>query len=146
MWEPVAKRPTTRRRRNPRRSPRTPRAIRTLFRLTSQVRTYSPDSLTHEQIVTYLETVESDFVLGSNTDGYVKIGEITTESVAHGYLAQVPVNGGYYNKAKDDNPTETIHYDLGTHTTRYFLGEQIVRRVEAGDPREQGDVIACTSG
>lgn len=106
-----------------------------------------PDSLTHETIVAYLATVERDIVLPTDDSGYVQIGEITTDAVAHGYLADVPVNGGYYNRPSHDNATETRHYDLPTHTARYFLTEQLVRRTEGrerpADPRTQGELIVC---
>lgn len=106
-----------------------------------------PDGFTHDQIVDYVTAVERAFVLPTGADGYVKIGTVRTESVAHGNLAHVPVNGGYYNEPSDGNTTETTHYDLGTHRTSYFLTERVVRRAESRDgtpdPREAGDVVAC---
>jgi len=107
-----------------------------------------PDSLTHDSIVTYVESVERDIVLPEDTDGYLQIGETTTESVANGFLADVEVTGGYYNEAKDGDSTETIHYDLPPHTSRYFLMQNLVRRVKTqgntADPRQEGDLLACT--
>lgn len=109
-----------------------------------------PSSLTHDRIGDYVTQVESDFVLSSDVeDGYVKIGTPTVESVTHGYLARVPVNGGYYNREKEGNTTETVHYDLGMHKSSYFLNEQVVRRAKRRDsfpdPRKRSDLIACTS-
>lgn len=109
-----------------------------------------PDTLTRESVAAYVEAVEREFVLPSDTDGYVVLGDVTVESVAHGYLARVPVNGGYYNEAAGANATETIHYDLGTHTASYFVAEQLVRRATTRgqqtpvDPRTRGDLIVCT--
>jgi hypothetical protein len=46
--------------------------------------------------------------------------------------------------------TETVHHDLGAHMASYFVTEQVVRRArtneESVDPRQQGEVIAWTSG
>jgi hypothetical protein len=109
-----------------------------------------PDAFTHDKIVEYVTAVERAFVLPSGADGYVKIGTVTTESVARGHLAHVPVNGGYYNEPSDGNTTETTHYDLGTHRTSYFLTERVARRAKSrdgtADPREEGDVVACRPG
>lgn len=107
-----------------------------------------PDSLTHDSIVAYVESVEPEIVLPPDSDGYLSVGEVTTESVATGALAEVSVTGGYYNEAKDDDSTETVHYDLPPHTARYFLTRNLVRRVETdgdpADPRREGDLVACT--
>lgn len=107
-----------------------------------------PDSLSHEHIVAYVESVERQIVLPVDTDGYLNIGDISTESVAHGHLAHVPVTGGYYNEASDDS-TETIHYDVGSYTASYFLTEHLVRRAKARDgsvdPRKQGALIVCAA-
>lgn len=107
-----------------------------------------PDSLTHDSIVTYVESVERDIVLPADTDGYLQIGETTTESVTNGFLAEVPITGGYYNEATDGDSTETVHYDLPPHTSRYFLTRNLVRRVKTqgntADPRQEGDLLVCT--
>jgi hypothetical protein len=109
-----------------------------------------PDPLSEARVATYVETVERDVVLPAEeriSDGYVVVGAVEVEAVTHGYVARVPVNGGYYNEPAAGDATETVHYDLPMHTARYFVNERVVRRTEAvdepADPREFGRVLVC---
>lgn len=108
-----------------------------------------PPSLAHEDVVGYVESVERDIVLPPDADGYVKIGAVTTESVSHGVVAEVPVTGGYYNEPGSDGSTGTVHADLAPHTARYFVTPTLCRRVKTrdgtADPREEGELLACTT-
>lgn len=112
-----------------------------------------PDPLTEDSVAEYVDGLERDIVLPPEdeiSDGYVSIGTIEVETVEHGYLATVPVTGGYYNEASDDDSTVTVHADLGHHVATYFVNEQVVRRARDTtaelDPREHGDVVVCESG
>jgi len=108
-----------------------------------------PDSLSEDTARAYVTAVEKDIVLSAEdgeNDGYVSIGSVAVESVEYGYLATVPVTGGYYNEDSDD-ATETVHYDLAPHTATYFINDQVLRRAKDAtselDPRKQGEVIVC---
>lgn len=112
-----------------------------------------PDPLTDGSVTDYVERLEREIVLPPEdeiSDGYVSIGTIETETVTHGYLATVPVTGGYYNEASDETSTVTVHADLGQHIATYFVNEQLVRRARDTnaelDPREHGEVVVCESG
>lgn len=112
-----------------------------------------PDPLTEDSVAEYVDAIERDIVLPPEdeiSDGYVSIGTIETETVEYGYLATVPVTGGYYNEASDETSTATVHADLGQHTATYFVNDQVVRRAEDTnaelDPREHGEVVVCESG
>lgn len=111
-----------------------------------------PDSVSEDSVVEYVERLEEFVVLpleDGEPDGYVSIGTVSVETVEYGYLATVPVTGGYYNQEQQDS-TETVHADLGIHTATYFVTEQVVRRAEDTntelDPREHGEVVVCESG
>lgn len=108
-----------------------------------------PDPLTEKRVEEYVEMVERDITLPPDdeiADGYVAVGTVSVEAVEHGYVASVPVNGGYYNSG-DGDATETTHYDLPTHEAQYFLSDRVVRRAEGSagstDPRMSGEVVAC---
>lgn len=110
-----------------------------------------PDSLTEESVVEYVERLEEFFALpleDGEPDGYVSIATVSVETVDYGYIATVPVTGGYYNEA-DDDTTETVHHDLAPYTATYFVSEQVVRRAEDAntelDPRDHGEVVVCPS-
>ncbi|WP_439026985.1 hypothetical protein [Haloarchaeobius sp. DT45] len=109
-----------------------------------------PAHLTEDEIAAYLEAVERTIVLPPESqisEGYVSIGTITVESVDQGYIATVPVTGGYYNEAGEG--TATVHADLGTHTATYLVTGQVLKRAKAGgtatavDPRESGTLLRC---
>jgi len=109
-----------------------------------------PESLEPSAVASYVEAVERTLVLPPDdeiVDGHVIVGTVETESVEHGVLARVPVNGGYYNEPMEGNTTATVHADLGTHVGNYFVGERVVRRVRdrdgESDPREDGRVLVC---
>jgi len=110
-----------------------------------------PDTLSEETVTEYVERLEEFVALpltDGEPDGYVGIGDVTVEAVDYGYVATVPVTGGYYNQESDDS-TETVHYDVAPYTATYFVSEQVVRRAEDDtvelDPREEGEVVACGS-
>jgi hypothetical protein len=111
-----------------------------------------PDTLTEDSVAEYVERLEREIVLPPDeiSGGYVSIGTIETETVDYGYLATVPVTGGYYNEAPEETSTATVHADLGQHIATYFITEQVVRRAEETsaelDPREYGEVVVCESG
>ncbi|MCT9097341.1 hypothetical protein [Haloarchaeobius sp. HME9146] len=109
-----------------------------------------PAALAEAEVSAYVEAVERTLVLPPEnqiSDGYVSIGTITVESVGYGYLATVPVTGGYYNEAGEGTPT--LHADLGHHTAMYFVNQQVLRRTvatgdtEPSDPRESGTLLRC---
>lgn len=112
-----------------------------------------PDPLTEDSVAEYVDALERDIVLppeDETSDGYVSIGTIETETVEYGYLATVPVTGGYYNEASDGTSTTTVHADLGQHIATYLINEQVVRRARDTnaelDPRDHGKVVVCESG
>jgi hypothetical protein len=112
-----------------------------------------PDPLTEDSVAAYVDPLERDIVLppaDDSSDGDISIGTIETEPVEYGYLATVPVTGGYYNEAADGTSTATVHADLGHHVATYFVTEQVVRRARETtaelDPREHGDVVVCEPG
>lgn len=113
--------------------------------------TVVPDPLTEDSVLDYVERLEEFLALpleDGEPDGYVGIGDVTVETVDYGYLATVPVTGGYYNQESDDS-TETVHYDMAPYTATYFVNERVVRRAEDDtaelDPREYGEVVVCES-
>jgi hypothetical protein len=116
-----------------------------------QEATATPDPLTEDSVLEYVKALEEYLTLpleDGEPDGYVSIGTIEIERVEYGYLATVPVTGGYYNQEQDDS-TETVHADLAPYTATYFVNEQVVRRAEDSnselDPRDYGDVVVCES-
>lgn len=108
-----------------------------------------PDSLSEDSVIEYVKRLEECFTLpleDGEPDGYVSIGTIEVETVEYGYLATVPVTGGYYNR-EDDDATETVHVDLAPYTATYVVTEGLVRRAKDSntelDPREHGEVVVC---
>lgn len=108
-----------------------------------------PAEQTTERVAEYVETLETAILLPPEdemTDGWVDIGSVSVDAVDHGFLAYVPVNGGYYNEEMDGS-TATQHADLGRHTASYFLNERVVRRAseqERADARE-ADALLCNA-
>jgi len=110
-----------------------------------------PESLTESAASDYARELERDLVLPppeERSDGHVSIGTVEVEPVEYGFLVTVPVTGGYYNEASDDD--STVHADLAHYTATYFINENVVRRTKHGDaeldPRDYGEVVVCESG
>lgn len=108
-----------------------------------------PAELTTETVAEYVVDLEETLLTPSEEDmtgGWVDIGTPTVEAVTHGYLAYVPMRGGYINE--DIGGETTQHADLGSHTASYFINDQVVRLERAHDeridPRETtNNVVLC---
>ncbi|NLV11458.1 hypothetical protein GOC74_16135 [Halomicrobium mukohataei] len=107
-----------------------------------------PSDLTTERVTEYVTTLERAVMLppkDERTDGHLALGSPSVETVPEGYLAYVPVHGGYYNMKQADS-TVTQHADLARYTASYFLNSHVVRRMDdtdRADPRTAGTVIVC---
>ena len=108
-----------------------------------------PAELATETVAEYVVDLEETLLTPSEEDmtgGWVDIGTPTVEAVTHGYLAYVPMHGGYINE--DTGGETTQHADLGSHTASYFVNDQVVRLERAHDeridPRETtNNVVLC---
>jgi len=108
-----------------------------------------PDDLTTESVADYVAQLEEILLTPPDdemTGGWVDIRAPTVEEVPHGFLAYVPMRGGYINE--DIGGETTQHADLGEHTASYFVNEHVVRREKEYDgrvdPREAtGNVVLC---
>jgi len=108
-----------------------------------------PSELTTESVADYVARLEEHLMTPPDdemTGGWVNIGTPTTEEVPHGFLAYVPMRGGYINE--DIGGETTQHADLPHHTASYFVNEHVVRREteyeERVNPREDtNNVVRC---
>jgi len=110
-----------------------------------------PEDLSEDSAGEYAQALEEDVVLPppeERNEGYLGFGEVTAETVEHGYFVTVEATGGYQRGDPEGTATGT-HADLGQHIATYFINEQVVRRAEDTtaelDPRDHGETVVCES-